>query len=56
MVVDLDGAVAVLGRFPAVAGVTMSVDRGEIVWLRGPNGAGKAWGGMRNAGFVERTR
>ena len=36
MVIDLDGAVAVLGRFPAVAGVTLSVDRGEIVWLRGP--------------------
>jgi heme ABC exporter ATP-binding subunit CcmA len=41
MVIDLDGAVAVLGRFPAVAGVTLAVDRGEIVWLRGPNGAGK---------------
>lgn len=41
MVIDLDGAVAVLGRFPAVAGVTLTVDRGEIVWLRGPNGAGK---------------
>jgi heme ABC exporter ATP-binding subunit CcmA len=41
MVVDLDGVVAVLGRFPAVAGITLAVDRGEIVWLRGPNGAGK---------------
>src|SRR5919106_4086808 len=41
MVIDLDGVVAVLGRFPAVAGVTLAVDRGEIVWLRGPNGAGK---------------
>jgi heme ABC exporter ATP-binding subunit CcmA len=41
MVIDLDGAVAVLGRFPAVAGVTLAVDRGEVVWLRGPNGAGK---------------
>jgi heme ABC exporter ATP-binding subunit CcmA len=41
MVIELDAAVAVLGRFPAVAGVTLAVDRGEVVWLRGPNGAGK---------------
>jgi heme ABC exporter ATP-binding subunit CcmA len=41
MVIDLDDAVAVLGRFPAVSGVTLQVDSGEIVWLRGPNGAGK---------------
>lgn len=40
-VVELDDAVAVLGRFPALAGVTMTVARGEIVLLRGPNGAGK---------------
>ncbi len=40
-VVELDDAVAVLGRFPALAGVTMTVHRGEIVLLRGPNGAGK---------------
>jgi heme ABC exporter ATP-binding subunit CcmA len=40
-VVELDGAVAVLGRFPALAGVTLTVRTGEIVLLRGPNGAGK---------------
>ena len=33
-VVELDDAVAVLGRFPALAGVTMSVERGEILASR----------------------
>jgi heme ABC exporter ATP-binding subunit CcmA len=40
-VVHLQDAVAVLGRFPALAGATLDVGRGEIVLLRGPNGAGK---------------
>jgi heme ABC exporter ATP-binding subunit CcmA len=40
-VIELVEAVAVLGRFPALAGVTLQVDRGEIVLLRGANGAGK---------------
>src|SRR5581483_4508714 len=34
-------AVAVLGRFPALAGVDLDVDAGEIVLVQGPNGAGK---------------
>ena len=33
--------VAVLGSFPALAGASLTVQRGEIVLLRGPNGAGK---------------
>jgi heme ABC exporter ATP-binding subunit CcmA len=40
-VVELDGAVAVLGGFPALAGATLTINEGEIVLLRGPNGAGK---------------
>ena len=40
-VVDLRGAVALLGNFPALAGVDLTVDPGEIVLVRGPNGAGK---------------
>lgn len=40
-VVELAGAVAVLGGFPVLAGADLRVACGEIVLLRGPNGAGK---------------
>jgi heme ABC exporter ATP-binding subunit CcmA len=40
-VVELVDAVAVLGRFPALAGASLTVRRSDIVLLRGPNGAGK---------------
>jgi heme ABC exporter ATP-binding subunit CcmA len=33
--------VALLGRFPALAGVDLDVEAGEAVLLQGPNGAGK---------------
>ena len=38
----LEGAVVLLGRFPALAGVDLEVERGEVVLVRGPNGAGKS--------------
>src|SRR6266550_7204025 len=40
-VVHLRGAVSLLGRFPALAGVDLDVAGGEIVLLSGANGAGK---------------
>lgn len=40
-VVRLVDVVAVLGGFPALAGASLTVERGEILLLRGPNGAGK---------------
>ena len=55
-VVRLVDAVAVLGRFPALAGATLTVERGEIVLLRGPNGAGKTTLLRVCAGLVPITR
>ncbi len=39
---ELRDAVCLLGRFPALAGASLTVTRGEIVLLQGPNGAGKS--------------
>jgi heme ABC exporter ATP-binding subunit CcmA len=39
--VDLRQAVALAGRFPLLSGVTLSIEEGEVVHLRGANGAGK---------------
>jgi heme ABC exporter ATP-binding subunit CcmA len=41
-VISLRGAVAVLGRFPALAGVDLDVGRSEILLVSGSNGAGKS--------------
>jgi heme ABC exporter ATP-binding subunit CcmA len=40
-VVHLCAAVSLLGRFPALAGADLDVQRGEIVLIQGSNGAGK---------------
>ncbi|NLA36203.1 MAG: heme ABC exporter ATP-binding protein CcmA [Actinobacteria bacterium] len=40
-VLELRGAVARVGQFPVLAGVDLSVARGERVLVQGPNGAGK---------------
>jgi heme ABC exporter ATP-binding subunit CcmA len=37
----LRSAVAITGRFPALAGADLTVDEGEAILLTGPNGAGK---------------
>lgn len=39
--VELRDAVVLLGRFPALAGASLTLHPTEIVGLRGPNGAGK---------------
>jgi heme ABC exporter ATP-binding subunit CcmA len=40
-VVHFRAAVSLLGRFPALAGVDIDVQRGSIALVHGPNGAGK---------------
>ena len=40
-VVQLRAAVALAGRFPALAGVDLSLGTGEVVVVVGANGAGK---------------
>lgn len=41
-VIEMRDAVVVYGDFPALAGITLSVRKGEILLLQGANGAGKS--------------
>src|SRR2546421_9973333 len=41
LAVHFRAAVSLLGRFPALAGVDLDVQRGSITLVHGPNGAGK---------------
>ena len=41
-VVRLREVVALMGRFPALAGIDLDVGEGEVVTVQGPNGAGKS--------------
>ena len=50
--IRLRRAVALLGRFPALAGIDLTVERGDIVHLAGPNGAGKTTALRVCAGLV----
>lgn len=40
--VEVEGAVVLLGRFPALAGIDLRLESGSVTLIQGPNGAGKS--------------
>lgn len=55
LAVRFHAAVALAGRFPALSGVDLMVEPGEVVLLVGPNGAGKTSVLRACAGLLEVT-
>lgn len=55
-VVEFRGVVALLGRFPALTGLDLTVKSGETVLLQGPNGSGKSTLLRLCSGLVRPTR
>jgi ABC-2 type transport system ATP-binding protein len=51
--VVLDGLTKRFGSFTAVDGISLTVDKGEVVGFLGPNGAGKSTTMKMAAGFLE---
>jgi len=54
-VLEVDSLVTQYGRVPAVRGVSVAVERGEIVCIVGPNGAGKSTTLQTIAGLLTPT-
>ncbi|HEY7899359.1 MAG TPA: ABC transporter ATP-binding protein [Gemmatimonadaceae bacterium] len=53
--IKLEGLTKRYGAFPAVAGINLTVDRGELFGLLGPNGAGKTTTLRMLAGILQPT-
>jgi branched-chain amino acid transport system ATP-binding protein len=54
-VLEVDSLITHYGRVPAVRGVSVAVERGEIVCIVGPNGAGKSTTLQTIAGLLTPT-
>ena len=54
--VEVEGAVVLLGRFPALAGLDVTLESGSVTLIQGPNGAGKTTLLRLLAGLVRPAR
>ncbi len=53
--IEIDGLAKSFGPFVAVRGLTLAVDKGEVLGFLGPNGAGKSTTMKMVAGFLSPT-